>query len=145
MTFRIFSSFFVYSSVYLRISHARLYRDMTKKISNISRITIYRISRIAIYRGSPGFQQHIVQRKCLFARPICMNCVFSQHGSAPARYCLIPQIILFADEGSCCHVARSILLTCLSAIGNKAATVQYCARSCYKKTTLFSYRPFMLL
>ena len=38
MTFRIFSSFSVDSSVYLRISHARLYRDMTK----ISRYIAYR-------------------------------------------------------------------------------------------------------
>ena len=38
MTFRIFLSFSVYSSVYLRISQARLYRDMTNiAYRNISR------------------------------------------------------------------------------------------------------------
>ena len=88
MTSRIFPSFSVYSSVYLRISHVRLYRDMTKKYRDISHIAIYKkyrdishiaiykkyrdISHIAIYRGSPALdycpssvENHIITT-CIF-------------------------------------------------------------------------------
>ena len=62
---------YIYSSVYLRISHARLYRDMTKEYRDVSYIAIYhgtpnyRLVKIHIYKLDACMD--IVTHACLHA------------------------------------------------------------------------------